>query len=390
MSLFSRTNTSILGRWWWTVDRGMLAAILVLSIFGVALVATASPSVANHIGLSDYHFLIRHIIFLIPALGIMLGLSLMPLKIIRRLSAFVYLGAVAAMILVLLTGMEIKGAQRWLHIFGFSLQPSEFLKPAFIVMAAWFMSLKKARENFPGFIITGVLYCLSVTLLLLQPDFGMTFVLTSVWGAQIFLAGLPFRWVILLIVAGIGAIVMIYMSFEHVQSRVDRYFNPETGDNFQVEKSLEAFREGGVLGTGPGQGSVKLNLPDSHADFIFSVAGEEMGLVFLALIIGIYGFIIFRGLNRLISCEDMFVVLSVGGILSMFGLQALIHMGSAMQLLPAKGMTLPFMSYGGSSLLSMGFAFGIVLALTRRSVRKGISRGGLSLQAPRSQDKVGL
>jgi cell division protein FtsW len=186
---------------------------------------------------------------------------------------------------------------------------------------------------------------------------------------------------ILLLGAAIGGGFLAYFNFDHVQSRVDRYLHPETGDNFQVNKSLEAFQNGGLFGTGPGQGTVKLGLPDAHADFIFSVAGEEMGLFFVALLIGIYGFIILRGYNRLMDCNNMFVVLAVGGLLSMFGLQALVHMGSALQLLPTKGMTLPFISYGGSSLLSMGFSFGMVLALTRGQFKSGVSKGGLSLQS---------
>jgi cell division protein FtsW len=384
MSLFSRTNTSLFGQWWWTVDRAMLAALLTLVVFGIVLVATASPSVAVHIGLGDYHFLKRHIIFLIPSLGLLIGLSFLSKKNIRRLASLAFAGSIVAMVLVLITGMEIKGAQRWLHIFGFTLQPSEFIKPAFVIMAAWFMSMQKEKAGFRGHAITAGLYALTITLLLMQPDFGMTFIVTVVWAAQIFLAGFPFRILILIVVLGIVGIAAVYMNFSHVQSRVDRYLNPETGDNFQVEKSLEAFNNGGILGTGPGQGTVKMRLPDAHADFIFSVAGEEMGLIFIALIIFIYCFILLRGLNRLMDCNDMFVVLSVGGLLSMFGLQALVHMGSSMQLLPAKGMTLPFISYGGSSLLSMGFSFGMVLALTRQTVRKGISRGGLSRQAPRS------
>ncbi len=389
MSLFSRTDTSLFGQWWWTVDRAMLAALLTLVVFGIVLVATASPAVAVHIGLGDYHFLKRHIIFLIPSLGLLFGLSLMTRRQIRRLASLVFIGGISAMVMVLLTGMEIKGAQRWLHLFGFTLQPSEFIKPAFIIMAAWLMALHKEKSNFPGNFITAGLYALTVTLLLLQPDFGMTFIVTSVWAVQIFLAGLRFRLLILLVMLGIGGVVGAYMNFDHVQSRVDRYLDPETGDNFQVEKSLEAFHNGGILGTGPGQGSVKIRIPDAHADFIFSVAGEEMGLVFLALIIGIYGFILLRGLNRLMEYNDMFVVLAVGGLLSMFGLQALVHMGSSMQLLPAKGMTLPFISYGGSSLLSMGFSFGMVLALTRQITRKGISRGGLSRQAPQTEMQTG-
>lgn len=381
MSFFSRTDKSVLGQWWWTVDRRMLAAFLALILIGVMMVTTASPPVAEHLGLGSYHFLIRHLVVLIPALGFLFGLSFLERRQIWRLGSVLYAGSIAAMVLVLLMGMEIKGAQRWLHLPGFSLQPSEFVKPAFVIVAAWLMAMQKERENFPGNTITAGLYFLTICLLLLQPDLGMSVVMTSVWGVQIFLAGFPFRLLIVLAGAGVGGLIGAYFSFDHVRSRIDRFIDPQSGDNFQVEKSIEAFRNGGLIGTGPGQGTVKLGLPDAHADFIFSVAGEEMGLLFILILISIFGFILLRGFSRLSESEDMFTVLAVGGLLTMFGLQAMIHMGSSLHLLPAKGMTLPFISYGGSSLLSMGLSMGMVLALTRRRKRSSISRGGLSLRA---------
>ncbi|MEZ5814936.1 MAG: putative peptidoglycan glycosyltransferase FtsW [Alphaproteobacteria bacterium] len=386
MSLFARTDKSPLGQWWWTVDRGMLAAFLVLATFGVVLVATASPPVAERIGLGYYHFLKRHVIILLPALAMLVGISFLNHRAIRRLATLAFAGSVAAMIAVLITGMEIKGAQRWIHVFGFSLQPSEFIKPAFAVLAAWLMALQKEKEGFPGNALTAGLYALTITLLLLQPDLGMTIIVTAIWAAQIFLAGFPFRLLAGLMGLGVAGIVAAYFSFDHVHSRIDRYLHPETGDTFQVDKSIEAFRNGGVFGTGPGQGTVKMELPDAHADFIFSVAAEEMGLIFVLVLLGIYGFILLRGYNRLMDTGDMFVVLAVGGLLTMFGLQALVHIGSSLHLLPAKGMTLPFISYGGSSLLSIGFSMGIVLALTRRKNRSGVSKAGLSLVPAQRQD----
>jgi cell division protein FtsW len=379
MKLFSRTDQSFLGRWWWTVDRGLLAAFLILAAFGVVLITTASPSVAEHLGLGQYHFLIRHLVMLVPALGIMLGVSMLDQRQIWRIATVIFVVGILSMIIVLVTGMEIKGAQRWVHVFGFSLQPSEFIKPAFLIMAAWLMARQKQKENTPGNMIAAGLYFLVITLLLLQPDLGMTFIITCSWAAQIFLAGFPFRWMIAFGLTGIGGLVLAYFGFDHVRSRFDRFFDPESGDTFQVQKSIEAFKNGGIFGTGPGQGSVKMHLPDAHADFIFSVAGEEMGLIFVLIIILVFGYILLRGYNRLMDADDIFVMLAVGGLLTMFGLQAMVHMGSALNVLPAKGMTLPFISYGGSSLLSLGFSMGTVLSLTRRQVRPGVSRGGLSL-----------
>jgi cell division protein FtsW len=384
MSLFARTDKSIFGQWWWTVDRVMLGVFFTLGIIGVLLVATASPPVAERIGVGYYHFLIRHVIVLVPALCILTALSILNQKQIRRLGIIAFACSLAAMVVVLFAGMEIKGAQRWIHLPGFSLQPSEFVKPSFAIVAAWLMSMQKEKSNFKGNAITAGLYILTITLLILQPDFGMAFLVTSIWAAQIFLAGFPFRLLTLLVILGIVAIFAAYSTLGHVQSRIDRYLDPASGDNYQVEKSLEAFQNGGLFGTGPGQGTVKMNLPDAHADFIFSVAGEEMGLLAVFVIIGLYGFILLRGYNRLMESNDMFVVLAVGGLLTMFGLQALVHMGSSLQLLPTKGMTLPFISYGGSSLLSMAFSMGMVLALTRRKGRSGVSKSGLSLQSSRT------
>lgn len=380
MNYFSRTNKSLLSRWWWTIDRVLLASLMVVIVFGVVLVTAASPPVATRIGLDQYHFVIRHLIILVPSFLIMLGISLMDIKQIWRLAAITLLGCFFALIYVLIFGMEIKGAQRWIHLPGFSLQPSEFAKPAFIVVAAWLIAQQKDKPEFKGSKIVAGLYGMLVSLLVLQPDMGMTFVVTASFMAVIFLAGLPFRIIFLLLIFAVGASILAYFSLSHVQSRVDRFLDPASGDTFQIEKSLDAFRNGGLLGTGPGQGTVKLNIPDAHADFIFSVAGEELGLFFIIILVGLYGFILVRGFNRIIDSENMFVILSVGGLLTMFGLQALIHMGSSLHLLPTKGMTLPFISYGGSSLLSMSVAMGMVLALTRRQTRSGIAHGGLSVR----------
>lgn len=380
MKPFSRTDNSIFARWWWTVDRGLLAVLMVIVVSGVFLVMAASPPVAERIGLPQFHFVIRHLVVLVPALVIMIGVSLMSLQNIWRASLIILGGSVVAMILVLLIGIEIKGAQRWIHLPGFSLQPSEFVKPAFIVVAAWFIARQKDRPEFPGMKIAIAIYVLVAALLLLQPDMGMTFVVTCCFMAVIFLAGVPLRLVFLLGILGVGGAVASYFTFDHVQSRVDRFLDPESGDTYQIDKSLAAFENGGLLGTGPGQGTVKNSIPDAHADFIFSVAGEELGLVFVVILIGLYAYVVLRGLNRIMDSEDMFVVLGAGGLLTMFGLQALVHMGSALSLLPTKGMTLPFISYGGSSLLGISLAMGMVLALTRKQARGGIARGGLSIR----------
>jgi len=401
--LFSRTDRSVLGQGWWTVDRTMMAALLALAGIGIIMVTTASPPVAAHLGLGDFYFLKRHFVFLIPSIFILITVSMFSTRLIWRMSTIVFLLSIIFMIAVLLFGMEIKGARRWIHVFGFSLQPSEFIKPAFAVVSAWFMARQKeqAAQGAPalgsGYAISLGLYALAIILLLMQPDLGMTIIVTSIFMVQIFLAGFPIRWVFVLIGLAVGGAVLAYTFFYHVRNRVDMFFDPSSGDNYQVEKSLEAFKSGGLVGTGAGQGEIKLLLPDAHADFIFAVAGEEMGLFALLIIIGLFFLILYRGFNRLMESNDIFTVLAAGGLLAMFGLQAFVHMGSSLHLLPTKGMTLPLISYGGSSMLSISLSMGVVLALTRKQVRASISKGGLSAfnrrkimnAAPQEQDAQG-
>lgn len=383
MNLFSRTDDSLFGRWWWTVDRGILAAFLGLAALGVIMVAAASPPVAERIGVDPYRFVVRHLTILGPALAIMIAVSLMDIRTLWR-TATVVLGVGAlALVYVLFAGMEIKGAQRWIALPGFSLQPSEFVKPAFIVVAAWLITRHKEDADFPANLICAGLYLMIAALLLLQPDFGMTLVVTLVLAAQIFIAGMPFRYLIVVGLGGMLLVVCAYFSFAHVQSRIDRFLDPSAGDNYQIEQALDAFRHGGAMGTGPGQGAVKLRIPDAHADFVFAVAGEELGLWGLLLLLGVYAYVVLRGFRLLMNSGDMFAVLAAGGLLVMFGMQALVHMGSNTHLLPTKGMTLPFVSYGGSSLLSTAFAAGMILGLTRRQARSAIARGGLSGLSPR-------
>lgn len=400
---FSRMDRSFLGAWWWTVDRAMLGSVLALLVFGVALVATASPAIAQKIGANDYHFIRKHLIFLLPTLLVLIGGSMLTPRYVWRFASLLLFGATIMMVLVLFVGAEEKGARRWISLLGFSVQPSEFIKPAFIVVAAWLMALQKksmqqvsayrpeAKEStvFHGYYIAVGLYFVMIVLLIMQPDLGMSVVLTTVFAVQIFLAGLRFRYIAVLFAIGSAGLVMAYVFLHHVRSRIDRFFNPDSGDNYQVEQSLLAIKKGGVVGVGPGQGTEKILLPDAHADFTFSVLAEEGGLVFSFILISLFLFILLRGFKRLQETHDVFSVLAAGGLLSMFGIQSLIHMGSSVNLLPAKGMTLPFISYGGSSMLSMGIAMGMVLALTRQRGRTSIARSSMTARrgAVKHKDK---
>jgi cell division protein FtsW len=362
----ARTEKSLLSRWWWSLDRVTLGALLLLAVIGIYLVGAASPSVAERIGLPPFYFVYHQLIFLVVSLGLMLGISLAPRKTLWRTASLMLVASIAMMVLAILFGASVKGATRWISVLGFTLQPSEFAKPAFAVTSAWLMARHRTEENFKGIQIATGLFLVVLVLLLLQPDFGMSVVMTAIWGVQIFLAGLPMMYIIALGILGVTGLFGAYVFFPHVSSRIDRFLDPAAGDNYQVQKSLDAFSNGGWFGTGPGHGIVKLTLPDAHADFIFAVAGEEFGMLAVIGLILLFCFIILRSMIRVLQSEDLFVVLGSTGLLMQFGLQSIVHMGSSLQLLPAKGMTLPFISYGGSSLLSLGLGMGMLLALTRR------------------------
>ncbi len=371
MTTFARTDTSALGRWWWTVDRWILAALIVLMGFGAVLVLAASPAVAERIGLPGFRLAQRQFALLPLAMLTVIGISLLNPRWIRRLAVIGFAGSLALCLLTLSIGVEIKGAIRWISLAGLSLQPSEFLKPCFVVVSAWMFAAEKGEEGIPGSTIAIVLWLAAMTLLLLQPDVGQAFLVTAVWGFQFFLAGLPLLWVGLLSAAGLLALTIAYFALPHVGARIDSFLDPQAGDRYQIDRSIEAFMNGGLLGRGPGEGTVKALLPDSHSDFIFAVAGEELGLIACLIILALFGFVVLRGFARVFQDNSLFVLLAAGGLLAQFGLQALINMASTLHLMPTKGMTLPFISYGGSSLLALALAMGMVLGLTRRRVGTG-------------------
>ncbi|HZH28117.1 MAG TPA: putative peptidoglycan glycosyltransferase FtsW [Azospirillaceae bacterium] len=373
MMAFARTDQSVIGRWWWTVDRWLLALITVIAAIGVVLIVAASPPVAVRIGLSNYDFVYKHLTMLAPALAIMVGVSLLSPRDVRRLGVVMFVGSMVLLAATLVIGVEIKGARRWIHVPGLSLQPSEFVKPSFAIVAAWLFARAKSVPGFPGSLICIALYLCVAALLLMQPDLGMAFVVSSVWFSQFFLAGLPILLVGVLAILGMGGLVGAYFLLPHVASRINRFLDPASGDTYQVDRSLEAFLNGGLFGTGPGQGTVKFQLPDAHADFIFAVAGEELGLIACIVIVLLFAVVVLRGFQRAFGSGNLFILLAVSGICVQFGLQTLVNMGSSLHLIPTKGMTLPLISYGGSSLLAVGFGLGALLALTR--VRHGTEAG---------------
>ena len=371
MNTLARTDTSVVGRWWWTVDRWSLAAVVAIAGLGALLTLAAAPPMAERMGLDTYYFVKRQFTFLPLAMMVMIATALLSPRGLRRLAVAVLAVSLVLMALVPVVGHEMNGAVRWLRVWGMSLQPSEFVKPGLAVAVAWLFAQTRLDERFPGRSLAVGLFLVTAILLLAQPDVGMTLVVGAVWGIQFFIAGLPIAWVAILTGLSLCGAVGAYLAFDHVRVRVDTFLDPNAGENYQVTQALEAFRNGGLLGRGPGEGRVKELLPDAHADFILAVAGEEFGLVVCLALVALFAFVMLRGLARVLRQDDLFVLLAVAGLLAQFGLQAVINMASATNLIPPKGMTLPFVSYGGSSAIALALTIGMVLALTRERPERG-------------------
>ena len=368
-------DDSVLGRWWETVDRWTLFAVATLIGFGYIMMLAASPAVAERIHVSRDSFIVKQVMFLCLASVIVVSVSLLTPRQVRRLAL---VGCGVSILLMAWTighGVDIKGARRWINLPGMTLQPSEFIKPCFAVVTAWLLTELQWGRRVSGMLAAGAVFALIALLLKSQPDMGMLAVVGVVFFVQLFIAGLN----LLLVGVGAGAIgaaaVAAYTFFPHVRSRVTRFLDPAAGDNYQVYTALEAFGNGGLLGRGPGEGRVKDVLPDAHADFVFAVMGEEFGLVVCLFVLGVFGFIVLRGLIKLIAEHDLFVVLAASGLVTSFGLQSFINMASSLHLIPTKGMTLPFVSYGGSSVLAIGLGVGMLLALTRQRGRNELWEG---------------
>ena len=371
MIALARNDHSIVGRWWWTVDRWSLAALILMIGIGAILIMAASPAIADRMGVDSFYFVRRQVAFMLPALALMFGVSLLSPTSVRRL-AVVGLGLVMIlMVVTMIAGVEVNGARRWLRLGGMSLQVSEFVKPSFVVAAAWLFASQRTDPGFPANAICFAVCGMIIALLMLQPDFSMAVLIAAVWFAQYFLAGLHLGWMAVLAGAGTAGAAATYAFIPHVTSRIDRFLDPASGDSYQVDTALEAFMNGGLLGRGPGEGVVKEVLPYAHSDFVFAVAGEEFGLLLCLAIIVLFGFVVLRGFSRVMRGDNLFVLLAVGGLLVQFSLQALLHMGVTLGLVPPTGMTLPFVSYGGSSIIAIALGMGMMLALTRRPRGQG-------------------
>jgi cell division protein FtsW len=349
----------------------MFFGLLLLMGAGIVLSLAASPPIAAKYDLEPFYFVRRQVMLVIPCVAILFAASTLTPTQIRRASLVIFIAGIALMALILMVGPEIKGAKRWLELGAFSLQPSEFVKPAFIVLTAWLFNESQKRKDVPGIELALVLYGVFVLMLVLQPDFGQTLLVTLVWGALFFMAGINLLWIGALALAGIAGIASAYFFVPHVASRIDRFINPASGDTYQADRAFESFKHGGWFGRGPGEGTVKDVLPDSHTDFIYAVCAEEYGLIACLLLLLLFAFIVLRGLSKASQEPDGFIRHAAAGLVMLFGLQALINMAVNVGLLPAKGMTLPFISYGGSSMLAMALTMGFALGLTRRRPMTG-------------------
>jgi cell division protein FtsW len=363
--MVSRTEQTPYGNWWWTVDRPTLAALIGLMLGGIILSLAASPPVAVRLNLDPFHFANRHILFLLPTVLVLLATSFLSPRQVRRLALMVFLVSLVLCALTPVFGAEIKGARRWLTILGVNVQPSEFVKPSFVILIAWLFAESTRRPEMPANSMALALLLVVVALLVVQPDFGQTMLIGLVWGALFFMAGMRLIWVGGL--AGVAALGLAgaYFTVPHVAQRIQRFLNPASGDTFNIDTALESFSRGGWFGRGPGEGTVKRILPESHTDFVFAVAAEEFGVVLCLLLLALFAFIVLRCLLHALRNEDPFIRFSAAGLAILFGLQSAINMAVNLHLMPAKGMTLPFISYGGSSMISLAYGMGMLLALTR-------------------------
>ncbi|MEM9495639.1 MAG: putative peptidoglycan glycosyltransferase FtsW [Pseudomonadota bacterium] len=369
MKSISRLDDRLMARWWLSIDRPSIAALAAILTIGCLLIIAASPPAASRLGIAnDFHFTLRQFMFLGPALMLAFFVSLLSPLQARRAGVFIFLGGICLMLFILLSGAAINGAKRWIDLGAFLLQPSEFAKPGFVIAAAWMLAEGARDPRFPGGALAMALYGCFALLLMLQPDFGQWALVTAVWALMFFIAGWSWFWIVVLGAAGAAAMAGAYFLSPHVASRIDGFLSPTAGANYQVDRALETLHHGGFAGrlVNGDVASVKNTLPDAHTDFIFAVAGEEFGFILCAIIIALFAFFVARSLLIAASMKSVFTQCAVSGLAAMIGFQAAINIGVSLRALPAKGMTLPMISYGGSSLLATALTIGLIFALSRR------------------------
>ena len=374
--MFSRDKKTPIAEWWWTVDRELLVALILLMACGVVLSFAASPSVAERLHLPWYFFIVRQCGFAIPSIGVMVAASLLTARQVRVMALVTLVVSILALWATLKYGAEVKGARRWISVAGQSIQPSEFVKPAFAVIGAWLFSERMVTKDMPGRIITTALLVPIVGALLLQPDVGQTALILATWAGLLFLSGISW-WIIFGLMGGaVGMGYGAYILFPHVSKRIDSFLNPEGGGNtYQVTKALHSLLEGGWFGRGPGESIAKKFIPDAHADYVFSAAAGEFGLLFCLVLVSLICFIVVRALISAQRQASLFNRLAASTIAIQFGLQSAINLCVNLNLIPPKGMTLPFVSYGGTSMIAIALGMGLMLAMTRTKPEARMASG---------------
>jgi len=377
-TIFDRRYLNILKKWWIDIDKINFLIVLGIIIFGLMMTATSSPAIAKKINVDKFFFLKKQMIFAAIALVLLVGISFLDQQKIKVFASIALLATIMLLIMVLFFGSEAKGAKRWISILGFTLQPSEFAKTFFIICNAFILQRLHFADWKQKYGISIALYFAILCLLLLQPDFGMTLTLTVLWVVQLFAYGLPLQFICGIAVLGVFGGIGAYLAFPHVEDRINKFL--DSGEkNYQAERSIDAFVNGSFFGTGPGNGVVKKFIPDAHTDFIFAVVGEEYGIISCAILVIIFAYLITRIIKRALDEEDMFTYLSLCGLMMQFTMQVVVNIGVSLKLLPTKGMTLPFISYGGSSMMSMAICFGLILAFTKRKYHRDVDYGNLKL-----------
>jgi len=367
--MISRADRSPISDWLWTIDRWLLGALGLLMVCGLVFGMAGSPPVAERLHLPTFYFVNHQAMYLVPAIAVLIGASFMSPRQVRRAALVLFVGSMALIFAALLFGAEVKGARRWI----FGVQPSEFVKPAFAVLAGWAFSEGARRRDVPANLLAILILPATVVPLILQPDFGQTMLISLVWGALFFMAGLHWFWVAGIGGAGAMSVFAAYKFVPHVRARILKFLEPQSAggvtDTFQVDTARDSFIAGGWFGKGPGEGTLKRILPDSHTDFIFAVTGEEFGVVVCILLVTLFAFIVVRGLSNAAKNEDPFCRFAAAALTMLFGIQSCINLAVNLHLMPAKGMTLPFVSYGGSSLISLALGMGFLIAVTRKRPR---------------------
>jgi len=364
--MFSRDRKTPIAEWWWTIDKQLLAALTLLLMVGIVLSFAASPPVAERIGLDAWHFVIRHAMFSAIALVVLVATSMMPHRMARVSAIGVLIVSIILLWLTLRFGVEVKGAKRWVSAFGQTIQPSEFVKPAYAVFGAWLFAESMKQQGMPARTLATAIMLVIVGGLLLQPDIGQTALVLATWAALLFLSGISWLIIFALGIAAIGLLFGAYAFFPHFAKRIDTFINPEEGNTYQVDKALSSLLEGGWFGRGPGESLAKKVIPDAHADYVFSAAAGEFGILFCLCLVALIAFIVIRALVRAQQQSSLFARLAASTIAIQFGLQCSINLAVNLSLVPPKGMTLPFVSYGGTSMIAIAFGMGLMLALTRK------------------------